>query len=67
MKRQIYLDHAYKIADLIWQDYDTLRHDAIEEAKPPCAQARSGTPSSLSGPSLPPGPCVTGKQVTSVV
>ena len=33
MKRQIYLDHAYKIADLIWQDYDTLRHHAIEEGK----------------------------------
>ena len=33
MKRQIYLDHAYKIADLIWQDYDALRHRALEEGK----------------------------------
>ncbi len=33
MKRQIYLDHAYEIADLIWQDYDALRHRAIEEGK----------------------------------
>ena len=33
MKRQIYLDYAYKVADLIWQDYDALRHQAIEEGK----------------------------------
>lgn len=33
MKRQIYLDYAYQIADLIWQDYDALRHRAIEEGK----------------------------------
>ncbi|NKB69510.1 MAG: hypothetical protein GKR89_20765 [Candidatus Latescibacteria bacterium] len=33
MKRQIYLDHAYKVADLVWQDYDTLRHRAVEEGK----------------------------------
>ena len=33
MKRQIYLDYAYQVADLIWQDYDALRHQAIEEGK----------------------------------
>lgn len=33
MKKQIYLDHAYQVADLIWQDYDALRHRAIEEGK----------------------------------
>lgn len=33
MKRQTYLDYAYQVADLIWQDYDALRHQAIEEGK----------------------------------
>ncbi len=33
MKRQIYLDYAYQVADLIWQDYDALRHQAIEKGK----------------------------------
>ena len=33
MKRQIYLDYAYEVADLIWQDYDARRHRAIEEGK----------------------------------
>lgn len=33
MKRQIYLDYAYQVADLIWQDYDALRHRAMEEGK----------------------------------
>ncbi len=33
MKRQIYLDYAYGVADLIWQDYDALRGQAIERGK----------------------------------
>ena len=33
MKRQIYLDYAYSVADLIWQDYDALRVQAIERDK----------------------------------
>ncbi|MDP6699208.1 MAG: hypothetical protein QGH25_06140 [Candidatus Latescibacteria bacterium] len=33
MKRQIYLDYAYEVADLIWHDYDARRHRAIEEGK----------------------------------
>ena len=33
MKKQIYLDYAYKVADLVWQDYDALRHQAVEEGK----------------------------------
>lgn len=30
MKRQIYLDYAYEVTDLIWQDYDARRGRAIE-------------------------------------
>ncbi len=33
MKRQVYLDYAYSVADLIWQDYDVLRRQAIERGK----------------------------------
>ena len=33
MRRQVYLDYAYKVADLVWQDYDALRHGAIERGK----------------------------------
>ena len=33
MKRQTYLDYAYSVADLIWQDYDALRSQAIERGK----------------------------------
>jgi hypothetical protein len=33
MKRQAYLDYAYSVADLIWQDYDALRSQAIERGK----------------------------------
>ena len=33
MKRQIYLDYAYGVADLIWQDYGALRGQAIERGK----------------------------------
>ena len=33
MKRQAYLDYAYSVADLVWQDYDALRSQAIERGK----------------------------------
>jgi len=33
MKRQVYLDYAYSVADLIWRDYDALRSQAIERGK----------------------------------
>ena len=33
MNRQAYLDYAYSVADLIWQDYDALRSQAIERGK----------------------------------
>ena len=33
MKRQLYLDYAYQVADLIWQDYDVLRRQAVERGK----------------------------------
>ena len=33
MKRQIYKDYAYGVADLIWQGYDVFRTQAIERDK----------------------------------
>jgi hypothetical protein len=33
MKKQIYLDYAYNVADMIWQEYEPSRQKALEEGK----------------------------------
>ena len=33
MKKQTYLEYAYNVADMIWQEYDQSRLQAIEKGK----------------------------------